>query len=193
VAVVPNGVDPELWADPPRPPDWWLRLPGPRLLYIGTLDRRLDVEAAVAVARAWPRGTVVLVGRRTEPERLRAAAVEPNVVIHDAVGRDQVAALAHAADVCLLPHRRTALTEAMSPLKLYEYLASGSPIVATDLEPVRRAGGPIVRVEPVGDFVAAVRDALALDPVPERERLALISRNSWARRSAQVKALALAE
>ena len=191
-AVVPNGVEAAMWLAPGAPPAWFERLPGPRLFYVGTIDSRIDTEALRSVARAWPDGTVVLVGPVTEPDHLAAALAEPNVVTHDSVRRDEVAALCHAADACLLPHRETPLTEAMSPLKLYEYLASGSPTVATDLEPVRRVDAPVVRVAPGGDFVAGVREALAAGPVSETKRQEFIARNSWASRSAEVLDLALA-
>lgn len=189
--VVPNGVDPGMWLEPGRPPSWWSALPGPRMLYVGTLDSRLDTGAIRAVARAWPEASVVLVGPMTEPGHLEAVRREPNVVTHGAVSRDQVAALAHAADVCLMPHRRTALTEAMSPLKLFEYLASGSPVAATDLEPVRRAGGRVFRVAPGDDFVAATRLALEAGSVEEGERRRTIAEISWSRRSAEVLDVAL--
>jgi teichuronic acid biosynthesis glycosyltransferase TuaH len=190
-AVVPNGVDPEIWLRPGEAPAWLRELPGPRLLYVGTLDTRLDVDAVRAVARAWPQGTVVLVGPLTDRDHLAPALAEPNVVVHEPVARQQVAALTCAADACLVPHNKTPLTEAMSPLKLYEYLASGRPIVATDLEPVRRVEGPVVRVAPGGDFAAGLRSALDAGPVSEAERRRLIAANSWANRSAAVKALAL--
>jgi glycosyltransferase involved in cell wall biosynthesis len=144
------------------------------------------------VARAFPQGTVALVGPLAEKAHLEELLAEPNVVHHEAVPREQVAALCHSADACLLPHRQTELTEAMSPLKLYEYLASGSPTIATDLAPVRRAGGSIVRVPPAGDFAAGVRDALAAGPISEDARREFVARNSWASRSAEVLDLALA-
>lgn len=190
-AVVPNGVEAKMWLQPGVPPAWFSQLPGPRLLYIGTVDSRIDAEALRSVARAWPDGTVLLVGPVTEPDHLTAVLAEPNVVTHEPVPRDQVAALCHAADACLLPHRQTALTEAMSPLKLYEYLASGSPTVATDLEPVRRADAPVTRVAPGGDFPAAVREALAAGPASEADRRDFVARNSWQSRSAEVLDLAL--
>lgn len=191
-AVVPNGVDADLWAAPGAPPAWFDGLPGPRLLYIGALGSRIDIAAMLAVARAFPQGTVALVGPLAEREHLAELLAEPNVVHHEAVPREQVAALCHGADACLLPHRQTELTEAMSPLKLYEYLASGAPTVATDLAPVRRAGGAIVRVPPGGDFAAAVRDALAAGSISEDARREFVARNSWASRSAEVLDLALA-
>jgi glycosyltransferase involved in cell wall biosynthesis len=192
-AVVPNGVDADLWSQPAAPPSWFAELPGPRLLYVGTLDDRLDIEALRAVARAWPDGSLALVGPLEDRAHLAPALAEPNVSLHEPVPREEVAALAHAADACLVPHRRTPLTEAMSPLKLYEYLASGSPTVATDLEPVRRVDGPVVRVPAGGDFAAAVRQALARGRTPEPDRRRFIAENSWATRTAQVLDLALAD
>jgi teichuronic acid biosynthesis glycosyltransferase TuaH len=70
-AVVPNGIDPAEWLDFAPPPEWMAVLPGPRLLYVGTLDSRLDVDAVEAVARAWPQGSVVLAGPGA-PERAPA-------------------------------------------------------------------------------------------------------------------------
>jgi len=190
-AVVPNGVDPELWLSPDLPPRWFTALAAPRLLYVGTLDSRLDVEGLVSVARAMPGGSVVLVGPVAEEEPLRPILAEPNVHLHEPVSREGVAALAHAADVCLLVHRCTPLTEAMSPLKLFEYLASGTPTVATDLEPVRGVQAPVVRVAPGGDFVAGVRAALARGRLSEPERRSRIEVDSWASRTATVMDLAL--
>ena len=192
-AVVPNGVDPRLWLAPGRPPEWFAELPGPRFLYVGTIDDRLDVGALREVARAWPQGSVVLVGPLADRGHLGPAAGRAER------GRPR-AGLARGgrrprARRRRLPaaHRRTPLTEAMSPLKLYEYLASGSPTVATDLEPVRRVDGPVLRVPPGGDFVAGVRLALAAGPTGEADRRRFIAANSWSSRTAEVLALALAD
>jgi glycosyltransferase involved in cell wall biosynthesis len=190
-AVVPNGVDPDLWSEPGQAPAWFSELPGPRVLYVGTLDDRLDVDAVRSVARDQSQGSIVLVGPLMDRTHLALALAEPNVVLHDPVPREQVASLAHAADACLVPHRQTPLTEAMSPLKLYEYLASGSPTVATDLEPIRRVNGPVLRVPPGGDFAAAIRLALANGRTPEPERQRFIEENSWATRTAQVLDVAM--
>lgn len=192
-AVVPNGVDPAQWLDIDPPPDWMDKLPGPRFFYVGTLDSRLDTGAVLDVARAWPEGTIVLAGPVADRAHLAAVEDAPNVVLAGAVSRSQVAALAHAADACLLPHHRLPLTEAMSPLKIYEYLAGGGPVAATDLPPVRGIEGPVSLAAPSGDFVAAVRGALDAGPMDEPTRLSFVERNSWARRCDEVLSLALAE
>jgi teichuronic acid biosynthesis glycosyltransferase TuaH len=191
--VVPNGVEPGLWVEPGPPPSWFAGLQGPRFLYVGTLDDRIDVAALRSVARGWPDSSVVLVGPLADRAHLGPLLAEPNVVHHGPVAREEVAALAHAADACLVPHRRTPLTEAMSPLKLYEYLASGTPTVATDLEPVRRVDGPVLRVPPGGDFLAGLRLALAAGRTGEADRRRFIAANSWSARTAKVLALAFGD
>jgi teichuronic acid biosynthesis glycosyltransferase TuaH len=191
--VVPNGVDPSEWLDPGPPPSWMAELPGPRFLYVGTLDSRLDVEAVLELARAWPDGSVALVGPLADRSHLEALRKEPNVVLPGPAPRPQVTALVRAADVCLVPHMRTPLTEAMSPLKIYEYLAGGGPVVATDLPPVRGIEGPVELVPPGGDFVAATRAAIASGSMTEAERRQFLQQNSWSRRCAEVLALALGD
>ena len=88
-----------------------------------------------------------------------------------------------AADVGLVPHVRTPLTEAMSPLKLYEYLAGGLPVAAVDLPPIRGVDARVVLAPVGGDMVPArCAGALALGRAPEPERLAFVREHSWARR-----------
>ncbi len=192
-AVVPNGVDPAEWLEIGAPPDWMAQRPGPRFLYVGTLDSRLDVEAVRAVARAWPGGSVVLAGPVADRGHLAPLEAEPNVLMPGPVDREQVSALAHAADVCLVPHHRLPLTEAMSPLKIFEYLAGGGPVAATDLPPLRGIEGPVALAPAGGDFLPAVREALAAGPMTEPQRREFVERNSWSRRCDEVLALALAD
>jgi glycosyltransferase involved in cell wall biosynthesis len=190
--VVPNAIDPDLWGDCPPVPGWLSSLPGPRLLYVGALDSRLDVEATRQIARAWPAGSVVLVGPLEDRAHLASLLAEPNVFHHGAVTHATVPAVVAGADVCLIPHHRTDLTVAMSPLKLYEYLAAGRPVAVTDLEPMSGVAGPVFRVPPGGDFRPAVAAALEAGPMDEPDRRRFIEDNSWPSRRAQVLEFALA-
>jgi glycosyltransferase involved in cell wall biosynthesis len=189
--VLPNAVDPELWGGRPEVPGWLASRPGPRLLYLGTLDSRLDVEAARGVARAWPEGSLILVGPLEDRAHLAPLLAEPNVLHHGAVTHAEVPAIVAGADACLIPHHRTDLTVAMSPLKLYEYLAAGRPVAVTDLEPMSAIEGPVFRVPPGGDFRPAVAAALAAGPMSEGERQRFIAANAWPGRRAQALEFAL--
>lgn len=177
--VVRNGVDPAEWEQPPEPPEWLRRLPRPWCVYAGTVDDRLDVEMVASLASV---ATVVLAGPIKDEAHIARLRALPSVHLPGHQPRPKISGLVAAADVCLLPHRRTPLTEAMDPIKLYEYLAAGRPVLATDLTPVRALGQRVRLLRPGDDVVAALRETLGWPVVEERERLAFIERNSWAAR-----------
>jgi teichuronic acid biosynthesis glycosyltransferase TuaH len=189
--VVPNGLEPAEWERPAPPPGWFADSPGPRLLYVGSLDDRLDVEVLERLARELPAATIALVGPLLDRQHLAPLARFENVVVHAPVGRDELTRLVAGADACLLPHVRSSLTEGMSPLKLYEYLAAGRPVASVDLPPVRGVDPRVILAEPEA-FTVAVQRALALGPAPESERRRFVAANSWARRHEAVIELALA-
>lgn len=191
-AIVPNGVDAAEWLAPAAPPGWFAALPQPRILYVGVLDDRLDTDAVREVARRFPDGTVVLLGPVGDAAAVAPLHHVPNVHVAPPVDRVQVAAVVHAADVCVMPHRRTRMTAAMSPLKLYEYRAGGRPVAATDLPPVRDVDPAIVRVGERDSFADGVAAALAAGPLAERERLAFVDTHSWSRRHEQILDVAVA-
>jgi teichuronic acid biosynthesis glycosyltransferase TuaH len=187
-AVVPNGVEPHEWLSPDPAPDWFMALPGPRLLYVGSLDARVDVAALARAARTLPGASIVLAGPLLDPDHFGALRADPNVHIHGPVERAQVVGLVGAADACLIPHVRNALTEAMSPLKLYEYLAGGAPVAALDLPPIRDIS-PRVVIAP--ELTDAIVRALALGRAGDAERMAFADEHSWRRRQERIVELAL--
>lgn len=189
--VVPNGVEPAEWVGPrPPPPDWLAMLPGPRAVYMGMLDSRLDVEGLLHLARTRPDLRIVLVGPALEPGYLAPLRAALNIHIHDRkVDRREVVAVLRNAELSLVAHRRTPLTEAMSPLKAYEYLAAGTPVLSIDLPPMRGLDDRVLLVPSVADFAEVVDTALRLGPANEPDRLAFIAENSWEARHRMILAL----
>jgi teichuronic acid biosynthesis glycosyltransferase TuaH len=193
-AVIPNGIEPAEWRELDEPPDWFARLPRPRLLYIGSLDNRIDVEQVAEVAGAYPGGSVVLVGPLQDEAHFVAVTEHPNVVIRAGLApRSDVVRVICAAEACLIPHVGNRLTEAMSPLKLYEYLAGGRPVAAVDLPPIAAVKGRVALAPVGGRLAPAVAQALALGPAPETERLQFLEHHAWSRRFDELLAIALAE
>ncbi len=186
--VVPNGVDPGEWSSPQPTPDWFRSLPGPRLLYVGSLESRVDVDALARAARSLPEASLALVGPLLEPDHFAALRRLPNVHLQPPASRAEVVGLVTAADACLLPHLNNALTRAMSPLKLYEYLAGGAPVAALDLEPIRDVSPRVVIGDDLGQ---AIDGALALGRASDSERLAFAEANSWSKRQEPILQLAL--
>jgi teichuronic acid biosynthesis glycosyltransferase TuaH len=180
--VVPNGI---LAADHEQVaglPDWYAALRGPIALYAGSLQERVDVEAVARCAEELPDWDVVLVGPMVDPTGFDALTRLPNVHLRGPEPRGAVLAMMARADVGLVPHRRTAMTEAMSPLKLYEYLASGAPVVATDLSPMRGVSDRVLLAPPGASLAPAVRAAARLPRLTEAELAVVRREHDWSAR-----------
>lgn len=191
--VAPNGIVPEEWQPPWREPDWLAALPRPYILYTGAIHSRLDLDAIRDVARRFPTGSLLFVGPVSNPEVASELAKIPRVHLHESMNRQLVAGLTRAVDVCIMPHHRNALTESMSPLKIYEYCAAGRPSVATDIASVRTIHRQVVLVQPGASFADGVERALAVGPMPEDERQQFIRENSWRGRHDAILALAFGD
>jgi glycosyltransferase involved in cell wall biosynthesis len=179
--VIQNAVDPETWAAIRPTPEALRALPRPLAAYAGTVDDRLDVAAVRSLARSGVLASIAIIGLVTDQSVASELASEPNVhVVGPMIQRELVGALM-AADLCLLLHAVTDVTTAMSPLKLYEYLASGAPVLATDLPPIRGVDDRIVLTDG-SDYAAAAKSALAKGKLAETERQAVVRANSWERR-----------
>jgi hypothetical protein len=106
-----------------RAAEWFARLPRPRLLYVDSLDNRIDVAQVAEVALPYPGASIVLVGPLHAEAHFAAVGKHPNVVIRAGhAPRPDVVGLIGASEACLIPDVGSRLTEAMSPLKLSEYL-----------------------------------------------------------------------
>jgi glycosyltransferase involved in cell wall biosynthesis len=189
--VVENGIDPGEWTGAVEPPAWADELPRPLMVYVGALDSRLDIPSLAALAQSEPSASIALVGPLVEPDHFAPLRVLPNVHFRGPVDRARLTGLIRSADVGLLPHLKSRLTEAMSPLKLMEYLAGGLPVASTDLTPVREFGDPrVILVREGGDYALGVRTALAMGRASEADRHAFIEANSWRSRHERVLDLA---
>ena len=153
-------------------------LPGPRLGYLGTLGDWIDIGAIRSLAAAFPRGTVVLVG----PVRTRLARLPRNVRVTGILPRARLPGVLAAFDVGLVPFRRSRLTDAVNPIKLYEYFAAGLPVVAADLEELRAWRSSLALCASEAEWIAATRGALdeAPDPARRESRRGIAAGRRWA-------------
>jgi glycosyltransferase involved in cell wall biosynthesis len=191
--TLPNGIDEDEWNAPGSPPAGFAALRRPLFLYTGVVNDRVDATWLGALSeRRAGRGTTVLLGPVEKGFDPAALAAIPDVVLHPAVGRAELTGAVRAADVCLVPHVRSPLTEAMSPLKLYEYVAAGRPVVSTDLEPVRGVHRCVHLAGSAEEFAELVDVALREGPLAEADRLAFVAANSWSARHDRLITFALA-
>lgn len=189
--VVPNGIVPEEWQEPWHIPEWLAAYSRPTILYTGAIHNRLDLPAVRDIALRYPNGSLIFVGPVAHPDIAQQLAEISGVHVRAPLPRHLIAGLTRGVDVCIMPHRRNALTESMSPLKIYEYCAAGRPVAATDISPVHGIHSHVVLVPETSSFADGVERALAMGPMGEPDRQAFIQANSWRGRHDAILQLAL--
>jgi glycosyltransferase involved in cell wall biosynthesis len=196
VLYAPNVADTGLFATamttgPAHPVDPAVAaLPGPRLVFTGAIaEKKLDLPLLRDVARTRRDWTIALVGPvgLGDPHTdVAALEAEPNVHLLGPRRYEELPAVLRGADVTLIPYRASELTASIFPMKVYEYLAAGRPVVATPL-PALAGVEEITVAEGPGAFTAAIERELAAD-TPERRaaRSAAAAANSWDARLAEI-------
>lgn len=155
------------------------RLPRPIAGFVGGLFAWIDVDLLAWVARAKPAWSFVLIGPTDRD--LGPLLACGNVHYLGPRPRDRVPAYMRGFDVGLNPFRATELSRRVNPLKVYEYLAAGIPVVSTDMPEVLRLGD-VVRVAANREEFAALLDAAAQerhDPARVAARRAVAWQHDW--------------
>jgi glycosyltransferase involved in cell wall biosynthesis len=152
--------------------------------YVGALGPWFDVEALAAAARELPDWSFRLAGQVEDPE-VAALAGLPNLETIGEIPFAEVPGFLAGLDVALVPFRDLPLTRAVDPVKLYEALAMGLPVVARRLPETARWAEPLVYLydDPAG-FVRQLRRAVEeRSPEIARERRRVAEGESWDRRA----------
>ena len=127
--------------------------------YFGAISEWFDIELLCAAARHFSQWDFVLVGNVVNCD-ISCAKALPNVKFIGEVPYADLPGWLHAFDVCAIPFRITELTLCTNPVKVYEYLAAGKPVVATDLPEVRLMEEYVHLSESEQQFIAALDAAM---------------------------------
>ena len=196
--TVLNAADVQLFNEALAPggglPDDLSAIPEPRLAIVGVHDHRLDVDAVEAIAQDPAGWQVVLIGPlglgHAQVERLTRIA---SVHLLGSKPRQELPAYLRGVKAALIPYKANELTRSIFPLKLFEYLAAGLPVVAGGLPELRRYKETIYLAEKPEDYPDRVRAAISDDsPRKRAERVALAAENSWEHRVERISGLVAA-
>jgi glycosyltransferase involved in cell wall biosynthesis len=180
----------------------------PRIGYVGSLYKGRGIDLLLEMAGRMPDCQFDLVGGLDKDiAHWRASGPPENVVFHGFHPHGQVDRFYAQFDVVVMPHSRQGVVGAAgvrdisrwtSPMKMFEYMGSGAPLLASDLpvlQEVLRHGENafIARADDTADWVAKLRTLLSDDDL--RHRLArtaqedLVQRYSWDARARHVFSL----
>jgi glycosyltransferase involved in cell wall biosynthesis len=167
-------------------------IPEPRGVFVGALNEvKVDLALVGALSREMPELSVVLIGPETvtgESYRTALAGLSARPNVHLLGGRpyEELPGYLAGADVALVPYLENRYTAGVFPMKIYEYLAAGLPVVTAGLPETRGVGPGVRATTGVDQFIAATREALAA-PGAASERQALAREHTWEARTAQME------
>lgn len=196
VHYAPNVADTRLFATAlePGPADAAIAaLPHPRVLFIGAiLAATIDIELVVELARRRPDWSFAFVGPvgqgdpGTNIEALRAA---PNVHLLGHRPQAQLPGVLRGAEAAIIPYRVGHQMASVFPMKTYEYLAAGRPVVSTPL-PALADVPDVARAATAEEFAERLQEALDRDtPAARSARSAAAQTHSWESRLEQIAAV----
>ncbi|HJN32958.1 MAG TPA: glycosyltransferase [Prochlorococcus sp.] len=164
-------------------------LPRPRLLFIGAIDAyKLNLPMLEILAARHPEWTYVFVGPvgEADPETdVSNLLTFSNVHFVGAQPYSDLPSWLAHCDVALLPLRHNSYTRHMFPMKFFEYLASGKPVVATAIPALRPHAVAAHLCESEADsFEVAIANALASEGPALTERLAVAAEHTYEVRTA---------
>ena len=173
--LLPHGVDFDLFSTPAARPD---ALPRGRKVagFYGSFSEWIDVDMLIRAAKTLPDWHFMIVGRvHVNPGEL---SFLPNVTFEGEQPHSSLPGFVQNWSVSLLPFRDNAQIRACNPLKLREYLAAGSPVVATEFPALEAYRDHVTAVPPGGDLACAIQHA---DAAPDRrdERAQSVRNESW--------------
>ncbi len=174
-------------------PEEYASIPRPRFVYLGNLAAyKVDLpllEQAAARRTDWSFVFVGGVGqgeKATETQRLIGRA---NVHLLGPRPRQGLASFLHHADAGLIPFTVNASTAHAFPMKFFEYLACGLPVVCAPLPGLAPFLDPPLayRYEGLAEFLEAGERALAEGPAHAGTRRSFAQTHSWTRRMEEVE------
>ncbi len=183
--LVLHGVDIDLFTHPVSPPE---DLPTDRPVagFYGTISEWIDVELLSEVATLLPKWEFVFIGDiRTDTSHLEAL---PNTRFLKRKTHSELPRYSQNWTVSLIPFRDNSQIRSCNPLKLREYLAAGTPIVATDF-PALKGYRDLVKVaNDAKEFAALLEDSACYDRGKSRKEFReRVANESWAARAKEAE------
>lgn len=187
VTIIRNAADHTRFSPENQPS---LRGEKPLIGYYGSFGEWVDFKTLFEIAARRPDWRFLFIGPKQEAS-LTALQQPANVEFKDSVPYERIPSELAAFDVALIPFHRNSLTEAVNPVKVYEYLAASKPVAAVAIPELKILSDVLYLVENSQDLERAIMEAVTEaknhDQVLRRKRRQVAEENSWDRRADQFK------
>ena len=181
VVYIPNGVDVSWFrqqAYNSKSPSDLSHIPTPIIGFVGLISFWIDVKLIYEAAAQLPAYSFVLVG----PTCQRLGQPPSNLYILGPKPYSEIPSYIKSFDVCLAPFKVDKIGDAADPLKIYEYLALGKPIVSTNIAEIKKLREYIYIARDKKEFIELINEALKESKELNQKRELYAENNSWAKR-----------
>lgn len=176
---IPNGANYDLFAQAQAK----YQDPGekPVFGFVGMLQDCIEYEYMAALAEAFPKGEILVIGRSLSGVDYSILNKYKNIKLLGLMPQEKLPEIMKTFHVCLNLFKDNELSTHVSPLKFYEYLATGKPIVSTAVPAqVRDYEDVIFIAENKEDFVVKCKEALKKEgPEKIAKRIEYAKEASW--------------
>jgi glycosyltransferase involved in cell wall biosynthesis len=200
--IIPNGVNSKQFYDYGPVAKEELGWNGFILGYVGVLREWIDFEPVFSALSDLDKSIkVVIVGKEGRFEETVQLAkrygVDDRVIFTGMIPYSQVPKYISAMDVCLMPFKKDAISENAVPLKMFEYMACGKPIVSTRLNAVEKIVGNKILYSSGKDDIKNLINQLFQDDTLKRRmghegRKFVEEQYDWSRQSERMEKVLLA-
>ncbi|KAA0993782.1 glycosyltransferase family protein [Dyadobacter aurulentus] len=193
---VPNAADirhSQKALDPDLPVAAVLKdIPQPVIGYFGNIERRMDYDMLEKIIGLNSDKSFVFVGPQDKSYIPDWFFNTPNVYATGSVPYSEMPAVIKGFDVALLPFKRDKVSATIFPLKLFEYLGAGKPLVSINFNDdlTEFTGDAVAFCDNADSFSEAISDALHNDTeVKKQRRIRIAEENTWDKRVGQISEL----
>ena len=178
--MVENGVSANFFFGPSQFP-YIVNGARPKLGYVGFISQRTDVTLMKYIAEKCEDCDLMIVGPDEEEMLERSGILTRKNVYHlGSVSQNKIPNILLQFDICLIPHKDTAYSRSMSPLKLYQYLASGRPIVSTRVAGIEQFSHLVSIADTYNNFIETIYETLQCDSISNSaDRISAAKNEMW--------------
>lgn len=168
------------------------QLKKPIVGYFGSIEKRIDYELMKSVIEKNPDKSFVFAGpvsKEWVPDSFMSLI---NVHFIGRIPYEEMPSVVKGFNIAIIPFRKYEDSATVFPMKLFEYLGAGKPVVSTDFNPdLKNFTDDLVRYcNNDLEFSDAINDALLNDNENlQQQRIKLASQHTWENRAAAIEEL----
>ncbi|MEA5577519.1 glycosyltransferase [Anabaena sp. UHCC 0451] len=156
-------------------------IPQPRITYIGVISEWFDLDLLYEAAKSLPNFSFVIIGpveisidKLKDLSNIYFLGYKPHSILQMYLQKSQIG---------IIPFLRTKLIESVNPIKLYEYMATGLPVVSTTWSELEDLDSPAFLAKDNHEFIEYIKQIVAEPDVINRELLVKFAQaNTWENR-----------